>query len=289
LSRILELRPSGKPLTLAVAMIHVAITGLYTSVVAEGLRLGAWREPQLAAIQRQLEDVRLLPLLPKACAAHRALLCRMLEDDTFDESVRILAGPNTMSTWERLTDPQIAFAAIVPQGWTYQNMKTVALRSQEAIDCLDDRGLVLPHAVDALRRKSLSGDRRPLAYSYFAQLMPDYGRAILTTARNQTMANEALVACALERYRLVRGNYPPGLGSIGPELLEHVPADIIGGGALKFHLESQTNVVLYSIGWNGKDDGGMPGKKDASGFDVDQGDWVWAFREEPQVRRTVRQ
>jgi len=27
--------------------------------------------------------------------------------------------------------------------------------------------------------------------------------------------------------------------------------------------------VLYSIGWNGKDDGGVPGKTMA------EGDWVW--------------
>jgi len=34
--------------------------------------------------------------------------------------------------------------------------------------------------------------------------------------------------------------------------------------------------VLYSVGWNEKDDGGTPGK---ALFDEKQGDWVWRFAE----------
>ena len=32
--------------------------------------------------------------------------------------------------------------------------------------------------------------------------------------------------------------------------------------------------VLYSVGWNEKDDGGVPGK---TLFDQTQGDWVWSY------------
>ena len=50
LCRLLE----GKPTTLVAAMINVAVTGLYVDTIANGIRLEAWREPQLSTIQEQL-------------------------------------------------------------------------------------------------------------------------------------------------------------------------------------------------------------------------------------------
>ena len=43
LGHILESQPSGKPMTLVASMIHVAVTGLYTSAIADGLRWHTWR------------------------------------------------------------------------------------------------------------------------------------------------------------------------------------------------------------------------------------------------------
>ena len=51
---MLEAKPASDCPTLVEAMIDVAITGLYTSVIQDGLRLRAWREPELAAMQQQL-------------------------------------------------------------------------------------------------------------------------------------------------------------------------------------------------------------------------------------------
>ena len=64
--RILEKPPTGKPETLVEAIINAAITGVYVSAVQEGLRLRAWQEPQLKAIQSQMETVRLLPFVTEA-------------------------------------------------------------------------------------------------------------------------------------------------------------------------------------------------------------------------------
>src|SRR2546430_7786652 len=36
----------------------VAVTGLYVETIADGMRLGAWGERQLAAIQEQLKQIR---------------------------------------------------------------------------------------------------------------------------------------------------------------------------------------------------------------------------------------
>jgi hypothetical protein len=54
-----------------------------------------------------------------------------------------------------------------------------------------------------------------------------------------------------------------------PQFAEKLPHDIIGGEPLKYDRTADDRFELYSIGWNGKDDGGVPGKTTA------EGDWVW--------------
>ena len=82
------------------------------------------------------------------------------------------------------------------------------------------------------------------------------------------MANEALIACALERYRLAHGQYPEALDALIPQFIEKVPHDLIGGQPLKYRNTGE-RFLLYSIGWNERDDGGVPGKT------IPEGDWVW--------------
>jgi hypothetical protein len=99
--------------------------------------------------------------------------------------------------------------------------------------------------------------------------MPNWVKALQKYAANQTMANQALLACALERYRLSHGEYPQSLSDLVPQLVDKLPHDLIGGGGLKYRRTGATQFILYSIGWNERDDGGIPGKT------IADGDWVW--------------
>jgi hypothetical protein len=47
---------------------------------------------------------------------------------------------------------------------------------------------------------------------------------------------------------------------------------------LKYHRTDYGQFALYSVGWNGKDDGGVVVfRKNSNGYvDVDKGDWVWS-------------
>jgi hypothetical protein len=47
---------------------------------------------------------------------------------------------------------------------------------------------------------------------------------------------------------------------------------VIRGEPYKYRQTSDGGYVLYSVGWNEKDDGGLPGKRL---FDDQDGDWVW--------------
>ena len=97
--------------------------------------------------------------------------------------------------------------------------------------------------------------------------------------------NEGQIACALERYRLAHREYPETLDALVPQFIEKLPHDIIGGQPLHYRRMDQPSqssgaasgkFLLYSIGWNETDDGGVdspPAKN--GGTDYAQGDWVW--------------
>jgi type II secretory pathway pseudopilin PulG len=107
-------------------------------------------------------------------------------------------------------------------------------------------------------------------YTFLAAMaLPNFMKAVQTLARNQTLANEAFLACGLERYRLAHGQYPETLEALVPQFAEKVPHDIVGGQPLRYSRTADGRFELYSLGWNGKDDGGAPGKTTA------EGDWVW--------------
>jgi len=90
----------------------------------------------------------------------------------------------------------------------------------------------------------------------------------------QTCANQIALACALERYRLANGQFPESLDALTPRFILHEPNDVITGQPYKYRRTADGQFVLYSVGWNEKDDGGMPGK---TLFDQTQGDWVWEY------------
>ncbi len=93
-------------------------------------------------------------------------------------------------------------------------------------------------------------------------------------APHATVANQAALACALERYRLANGQFPETLDTLAPRYMSRLPNDVITGQPYKYRRTSDGQFILYSVGWNEKDDGGVPGK---TLFDKTQGDWVWSY------------
>jgi hypothetical protein len=64
-----------------------------------------------------------------------------------------------------------------------------------------------------------------------------------------------LAALALAAYRADRGSYPEKLVDLCPKYLGEIPSDPCGDGSLQYR-RSGSEFMLYSVGWNGKDDGG---------------------------------
>jgi len=97
-------------------------------------------------------------------------------------------------------------------------------------------------------------------------------------AAAQVAVDQARIACAIERCRLATGELPASLSALAPRFINAVPKDPLTGDDYRYRREEGDDYVLYSPGWNLRDDGGALG---ARRFDSKEGDWVWALPSAP--------
>lgn len=88
------------------------------------------------------------------------------------------------------------------------------------------------------------------------------------SANAQTSVDLALVACALERYRIAHREYPESLDLLEPAFLHAVPRDLITGEPLQYRRTDDGRFILYSVGRNQRDDDGQA---------ANENDWVWEY------------
>jgi hypothetical protein len=118
-------------------------------------------------------------------------------------------------------------------------------------------------------------------------LLPGLDNTVKKFACAQASVDLARVAIALERYRLAHGDFPESLDVLAPQFMDKIPHDIIGGQPsqgsgsasqpLHYHRTADGQFVLYSVGWNETDDGGVVGLTKSGAVDMNKGDWVWRY------------
>jgi hypothetical protein len=86
-------------------------------------------------------------------------------------------------------------------------------------------------------------------------LMPATGKVQGAYDRAEQVQRNLHVAFALAAYRADRGRYPAGLDDLAPKYLASVQGDVFSGKALVYR-PADKGYLLYSVGPNGKDDGG---------------------------------
>jgi hypothetical protein len=115
--------------------------------------------------------------------------------------------------------------------------------------------------------------------SLFAALDFNLRRANEVYIPFQTRLDEVAVACAIERFRLSNGSLPKILDELKPQFLSTIPKDLKVAGPLKYH-RTENGYVLYSVGQDGVDNGGVPEKivMVKGRHPAQEGDWVWIYK-----------
>jgi hypothetical protein len=255
----------------------------------EGFADHQWSDAQLQALQERLELVNLFEDLKRSLEAERAGANLSIDQArvsrNLDLAARLNEGPN--DDW---VGKVAAVYNLCPAGWFYQEQLNFNRMFDESFLTGFDATArtVSPKVCDfnsgkldeALRnRRALIWEHR--VFATFLLPPAHYGTGtIQRLAIVQNSLDEAVIVCALERFRLSKGQYPEGLDALAPQFLNKLPHDIINGEPLKYRRVGDGQFILYSVGWNEVDDGGVTVRYEGSpskGQDITQGDWVWQF------------
>jgi hypothetical protein len=258
-------------------MVRNRILMMSLQSVWEGLRTRQWSEQNLKELQQCLSGIELLSDYERALKADCAFLEGSIEHAADDSSIawwnnEVMYGPPGFWRW-------------LPRGWFYQNETTAARFYQEKIlvDIAPAQQRAFPNL--SLTNSTLLAAVPTTPYSF---LFKGVGWVFSpqNSVQAQTSINLARIACGLERCRLARGHFPESLDALAPEFLDKLPHDIINGRPLQYRLLTNGQFILYSVGWNEKDDGGawpkapvIPPTRWMANFEyhAEQGDWVWAY------------
>jgi hypothetical protein len=263
-------------------LVRIAILDITLQPIYEGLAAHKWSDVQLAELDSELSKLDFLADYELSTRGERAAHIKIVDWLEHKRS-RFWELFNMFDDDEKKIMNNFFLSAeiyLMPRGWYYQSEIALSQAQQEWVFPMvnDSQQIVSPQ----FARKSVDAvsSLRATAGNLFVRLLlPELGKYAQRSAYGQTSVNLARVAIALERYRLAQGNFPESLDALAPQFLEKIPHDIINGEPLHYRKTAAGNFVLYSVGWNERDDGGILILKKGSTPEVDrdQGDWVWKY------------
>ncbi|HVL14230.1 MAG TPA: hypothetical protein VM529_16790, partial [Gemmata sp.] len=109
---------------------------------------------------------------------------------------------------------------------------------------------------EALRNAASPGERgQVFGAMLFALVAPSVQKTYDAAERVAQVFDNVRTAYALAWYQQVHGHYPNTLAELAPVYLKQAPVDRFTGKSL-IYKPTGTGYLLYSVGLNGKDDGG---------------------------------
>jgi hypothetical protein len=216
----------------------------------------------LAALEDQLNTTDILTPLNESLHLEVVAGCENLQSLPPERLYQMFfEDPAHPKWWRNLK------AGLLPRGWIYQNMVVTAERAPAVDTWIDPvKRTVFPKQVEA-GQPTLS---QSSPYTFIAAaFVPNIRKACQRAALFQTKVHQAIIASALERYRLANDDYPTALDALVPPYLREIPVDVIGSHPPHYRHAANATFLLYSIGWSERDAGGTPATSSADG------DWVW--------------
>jgi hypothetical protein len=288
-------------------LVRIAILNLTLQPIWEGLANHQWSDTQLAELSSELAKLDFLADHQFVIRGERAFsiadieFLRHLHDYPQDLDLKrprfYFLAPffSLMQMFSNLSsdeehqwkDLQMLALGFGPSGWLDQNELRIAqFDTKWYLPIVDeDAETISPAKVRAADNALNQAIKHQTPENVFETLfIPGLGSTAEKFAYAQSSADLARVAIALERYRLAHGEYPQSLDALVPQFMEKIPHDVIGGQPLHYRRTDDGQFVLYSVGWNETDDGGVVVTK-AVGmnnnrtpiWDISQGDWVWRY------------
>jgi hypothetical protein len=279
IARLMDLfTPQSTTSLNVIVMMRVGLAGVLADLIGDGLADGLWNPSAIARFTDALRPLDLLSDLDHSLrGAERAALLHQIENIARDRAnSAILLDPH--GKWK---SPEEFILAISPDGWIYRNAEMCSRLMEEYVKPVDARKhRVSPEDVDRSALRVHRALRHVTPYNFLVSwMMGNFSKSVKTTARSAGVVDQLRVAMALEQHRTATGQYPTRLSDLEPRFIERVPHDLLTGQPLKYRRTDDGRYLLYSVGWNQRDDGGRStaeiAKSQPGHSDCD--DLVWRY------------
>jgi hypothetical protein len=263
----------GQPFLIS-HLVRVAMIAITLQPVYEGLAQHRWSAVQLVELQQALAKLDFLTDFQLALQGEKIFAIQSFEKQRITREYKTVddsSGTNKIRTvslhW-------------MPTAYFYQNELAFAQMHQQYILPLIDQTnrIVAPSVLRQTLAAMQAQGRHYSPYKVQAiMLTPAIASGVKKFAMIQSQVDLARVACALECYYFAHGNYPETLDALAPQFIGKLPHDIINGQPLHYRRTDDDQFVLYSVGWDEKDDGGKIFFTKSGSVDREKGDWVWQY------------
>jgi hypothetical protein len=218
-------------------------------------------KPSARQVQSYLADLRKLP--PHVPPADKVDLCERFEmlevvmvvdrrgsDLVGDDVLRDIDWDPALKNANKWYDRTVSAMRIPDRAQRKMRMTELEKELKETKARVLEKGVLatLAMAGPEARGKAV-GDL------LITQLFPQVQKVQQAWERTQQNQDNLLVALTLAAYERDHGSYPPELATLIPKYLDKLPTDLFSGQPLIYKLTDR-GYLLYSVGVNGKDDGG---------------------------------
>ena len=267
-------------------MIRVAIARLALATTWEALQAPEWTEAELQRLQQAWESIDLLDGLEKGFLGERALCAELWANGVKSSILRASSRsastrPITITMDELVSDyvmlPVYRLTSVNEDELFYLKSMQQALegtRSLRAHLPWQEGKAGFVRTVAEIER--IAGLPDGFRYWISRLALPNFTKAGEAAVRAETERQLTLAALALKRFQLRYSKAAPDLSALVPEFLSAVPYDCMSGAALRYRLRPDGTFLLYSVGEDGRDDGGDPTPSSPGRYDLWEGkDAVW--------------
>jgi hypothetical protein len=255
-------------------LVRIAMQAIALQPIYEGLAQHRWNDAQLADLEAALGAKDYLADFQLAMRGE--LTCAI-------SAIEIMRRTREMTSYSGEGDASQMVTNSLrwsPSAFFYQNeLAFCQMYEQFVLPLVDLTNRTV--SIAACRTAEAAYKEQAKHWSFYKILarmtFPAYSKAVNKFVLIQSQVDLARVACALERFHLAQGNYPEILDALAPQFLAQLPHDLINGQPLHYRRTDDGKFVLYSIGWDEKDDGGKIFFTKSGSVDREKGDWVWKY------------
>jgi len=275
-------------------LVRIKCVQLAVQPVWEGLADRVWSDAQLREIQSRFQELDFVADMKLPLDSERAagvLTADLVKKKGLGMLVE-LVGPGPLDSADR------KFAnwcgGFIPDGWYDLERATYCRLYEAQMEGTFDLGKnrIFPERIVANRKelerviasgrlgKGVSG----LIHHHIlaALLLPALDRIPVKAATGNTVANQVVLACASERFRMANLSYPEGLEALSPRFVSQLPADVLTGQPYEYRRTDDGQFVIRSTGWSEEADeksSSTLGEILKNLFREQESDWVWQYPE----------